>query len=541
MRTTSWCSSLGDSRLKNCRGIAAEFSVDVNSEIGVNHEFWKSAGYDFLFKIVNEPEGQEFLDRAQKNRSIRYYRTHYTFNNRARVDNRAGGNVCGDVVHKGEDGNDHYDFSRVNRTFHEYVKRGMKPIVEFDYYPDGFSAHSAQSRNDEALEERTGPPANWAQWQELLERFMQNLVSEFGKEELRSWYFEVWNEPDGWPSEDVPFFFRMYDVFAHTVKSYDPGFRVGGPACYHLYFMKEFLDHVVHGTNHVTGRVGSPVDFLSFHIYGLSGSWLQSAPEITPSVAKFTADMLWWQRLMKNYPALKGVEIHLNEWGLCSHGDSKFVADFPQLEYRNSEVSALFLVKLVDCLYAIEDNYDFRTDLMLYWGAWFNAATGPIFMGSRDLMTSGNTPKPILTAYEMLAKLGSRRVKVAGPRPGGRHGLLATKSNDAIQLVAYNFQETDDISQKDRVIICLENLPSGRVVRVEKYPMDSQHNNTYRQWERMGRPPAGDEVISELRTSGELNTTDTFEVKVRNNRAVLKDTLPRHSMCLYICNCSSMK
>ena len=37
----------------------------------------------------------------------------------------------------------------------------------------------------------------------------------------------------------------------------------------------------------------------------------------------------------------KDVEIHINEFGLSSHGDRRFVDKHPQLEYRNSEVSGL--------------------------------------------------------------------------------------------------------------------------------------------------------------------------------------------------------
>jgi xylan 1,4-beta-xylosidase len=511
-----------------------EYTVKVDNIIGINHEFWKAIGYDFLLKIVHEPEGQEFLDKVQKNKSVRYFRTHYTFNNRATGDEKAGGSICGNVVFKDQDGNTRYDFSKVNKTFHEYVRRGMKPIVEFDYYPDGFSKSSSRNVNDEALEARSGPPVSWEEWQDLLDKFMQNLVDEFGKEELKTWYFEVWNEPDGWSREELSDFHRLYDVFTHMVKSCDQDFKVGGPACYNLWFMKEFLDHVVYGTNYVTGKTGSPVDFLSYHIYGLSGSWLNPAPEIWPVVSKFTSDMLWWQRLMKKYPSLTNVEIHLNEWGVCSHGDSKFVAEFPQLEYRNNEFSALFMVKLVDCLYAIEDHYDFRTDLMLYWGAWFNAATGPVFMGSRDLMTTGNIPKPVMTAYEMLAKLGSQRLNVTGPKPGGRFGLIASRSDRTIQLLAYNFQETDDrLDQEDHFVINLDQLPGEGKLTVKEYRMDQSHNNTYRKWERMGKPAANDDVIRQLREEGELKVTCKFKVTKHNGNVFFKTKLPRHSMSLY--------
>ncbi len=512
-----------------------EYTIDVNHIVGENYEFWKAIGYDFLFKIVHEPEGQEFLDSAENNKTVRYLRTHFTFNNGTSGDVKAGGSIGGNVVSKDSNGNISYDFSKVNHTFREYVKRGMKPIVEFDFYPDGFSKESSRNGNDEGFESHSGAPVSWDMWQNLLDSFMQNLVNEFGIEELKTWYFEVWNEPDGWKDEDLPDFYRLYDVFASTVKSYHPDFKVGGPACYNLWFMKEFLDHVVYGTNYVSGKTGSPIDFISHHIYGLSGSWLNPAPEIWPVVSKFTSEMLWMQRLLKKYPQLPEVEIHLNEWGVCSHGDSKFVAEFPQLEYRNSEYSALFMVKLVDCLFAIEDNYNFKTSLMLYWGAWFNAATGPVFMGSRDLMTTGNIPKPIMTAYTLLAQLGPHRLNVIGPKPGGRYGLLATRSESELQFLAYDFQETDDsFEQEDGYVINIEQLPENGKYSVKEYRLDRLHNNTFRKWERLGRPNADEEVITQLRQEGELKVTNTFEVSNKDRYASFKVHLPRHSMSLFI-------
>ena len=59
------------------------FNVDVSKTIGENTGFWKAIGHDYLFKIVNEPLVQEFLDRAQKKHSVIYYRTHFTFNNKS--------------------------------------------------------------------------------------------------------------------------------------------------------------------------------------------------------------------------------------------------------------------------------------------------------------------------------------------------------------------------------------------------------------------------------------------------------------------------
>ncbi|MBV6647122.1 MAG: hypothetical protein KI790_16815, partial [Cyclobacteriaceae bacterium] len=512
------------------RDIAATFTIQADSVIGKNHGFWKALGYDFLYKIVNEPEGQEFLDRAKKNNSVTYYRSHYTFNNHSMVDERAGGKVGGQVVSFDKNGQVQYDFSIVNKTFREYTERGMKPVVEFDFYPDGFAKDQNMTFNDESFEAMHGGPRDWGQWQKLLDAFMQNLVDEFGVEEMGTWYFEVWNEPDNWSDEQLPEFYRLYDVFAATVKSYSQTFRVGGPGCYKQTFMKGFLDHITRGTNYVTGEKGSPIDFLSVHIYGLSGSWLKPAPDIYPQVSAFTTDMLWWRRLFYNYPEIKGAEVHLNEWGLSSHGDSKFVDKFPQLEYRNSEVSALFMVKLVDCLYAIEDAYDAPTQMMLYWGSWFNAATGPMFRGSRDLMTSGGVPKPILTAYELLAKLGENRIAVEGPKAGNRYGILATSDDGQIQLLVYNFNETDDDFERlDDVKLVIDGISSDDY-EISEYWLDRSNHNTYREWQSMNSPEASAEVIAQLKEVAELRPNNTSTVSASNEQRVIKASLPRHSM-----------
>lgn len=513
--------------------IAATFQVDTASVAMENRRFWRAIGYDGLFKMVHEPAGQFLLDRGAANQTIKYLRAHFTFSNRDHADVRFGGSICGRVMTIRKDGTADYDFSHVNRTFREYVKRGMKPIVEFDFFPDGICGSEQEQANDEGFATYSGLIKRWDLWSELLHRFMANLEETFGKDELRTWYFEVWNEPDGMSGEQLKQFYRMYDVFAHTVKSFDPAYKVGGPATYKLYALKGFLDHVTGGANHVTGKQGSPIDFVSHHLYGLSGAWLAEGPTIMPLASTFSANMLWLQRLMKEYPSLN-VEIHINEWGECSHGDTKFSTKFAQLNYRNTEYSALLMVKLVDCLKTIESAYGFRTELLLFWGACFNASMPALFIGSRDLTTAGNVPKPILTGWEMLTRLGGSFLPVVGPMVGGRHGLLAAKDERGIQLLAYNFNETDDDEDRDDAVeITLDGLPA-RAYAVQEMRLDRRHHNTYREWERLGRPVNADErTIAVLMETAELRPDNCFRLEGFRGRATLSVRIPRHGMVLF--------
>ena len=508
-----------------------EFKVNAKKTIGNNSGFWKASGTDLLYYLAEKPSGQALLDRMEETGSCIYLRNHYTLTRYI----RQGLEVGIQVYSEDENGQPAYDFTRVNRIYGEFVKRGLKPVVEYDYMPQGLTNRETDASvgNDEGMAVRNEGPADWDKWRDLLVAFTENLVETFGTDEVRTWYFEVWNEPDGWDRSEIQVFYKLYDVFVDAVKSVDPELKVGGPACYHEWFLKEFLDHVVYGTNHVTGETGTDIDFISYHIYGLSGGWLNGEPKFKPQVQRFSQSVLWLSRLLGKYNSLKGVEFHINEWGMSSHFQ-KTADRFPDLHYRNSEESALFLVKLVDCLYAIEDNYDFPTSMLLYWGGAWEAEKDRFFLGHRTLSTAGNIPKPILTGYEMLAHLGEKRVEVNGPRIGSRLGAIATKSTDReVQLLVYNYNETDEnLTLSDEVILQVSGMPVGEY-SITEYRLDREHNNTYREWQRQGSPGSSEEAdLDRLYKAATLTPADLYREDCPDGELNLNITLPRHSMSL---------
>ncbi|MFY0653180.1 MAG: hypothetical protein JXQ96_14155 [Cyclobacteriaceae bacterium] len=509
------------------------FTINASEVIGENTEFWKAAGSDHLFYHVPRPSGQALLDRMQKTESHRFLRSHHTLSSDVK-----NGVVRGQEVYSEDaNGNPIYDFSKVNEVYEEYLKRGIKPIVELDYMPDLLEIDSKEitTGNDEGMTLRNTGPSDWKKWSDLLKAITRNFIEKFGEEEVKTWYFEVWNEPDGWPIDQLDVFFKMYDVFVDAVTSVNPNLKVGGPACYHEYFLRPFLNHVVNGTNYVTGEKGTQIDFISYHIYGLSGKWLNTEPHIQPRVQRFSQSVLWLKRLMSDFKSLKGIEFHINEWGMSSNY-YRLVKDYPDLEYRNSEQSALFLVKLVNSLYQIEDNYNFPTDLLLYWGFSWEADEDEFFVGKRELTTAGDIPKPIQTCFEMLARLKEKRIKVIRSKKDNRFGVIATKSkNGSLVFIAYNYDETDDAMDKvDELEIDLIGLTKGSDIKVSETSLDRENNNTYRAWERSGRPNSSKgQNISNIRKSGNLSATKNHDIKTdKGGNLRLKISLKRHSMKL---------
>ncbi|MEQ9288016.1 MAG: hypothetical protein RIG77_13950 [Cyclobacteriaceae bacterium] len=509
------------------------FSIDASEVVGDNTEFWKAAGSDHLFYHVPRPSGQALLDRMQKTQSHRYLRSHHTLSSDVKNGVVRGQEVYSEDSH----GNPIYDFSKVNEVYREYVKRGLKPIVEYDYMPKLLEIESDEATigNDEGMTLRNTGPSDWKKWSDLLKAATRNFIEEFGEEEVQTWYFEVWNEPDGWPVDQLDVFFKMYDVFVDAVTSVNSKLKVGGPACYHEYFLRPFLEHVVNGTNYATGKKGTQIDFISYHIYGLSGKWLNNEPHIQPQVQRFSQSVLWLKRLMSDYKPLKGIEFHINEWGMSSNY-YRLVKDYPDLEYRNSEQSALFLVKLVNSLYQIEDNYNFPTDLLLYWGFSWEADEDEFFVGKRELTTAGDIPKPIQTGFEILARLKEKRIEVSRSRKDNRFGVIASKSpNEGVAFIAYNYDETDDnLDDVDELVIDIKGLEKNIKLAVFETSLDRENNNTYRAWQDSQRPRSSKgKNVARIQEAGNLSATKDYEIKTdADGHVKLKLGLQRHSMKL---------
>jgi xylan 1,4-beta-xylosidase len=99
-------------------------------------------------------------------------------------------------------------------------------------------------------------------------------VQRYGTEQVNTWYFEVWNEPDiaywhATPEE----YYKLYDYAVAGVRAALPNAIVGGPASTGLasekasLFLDNFLNHCINDKNSATGKA-VPLDFISFHPKG---------------------------------------------------------------------------------------------------------------------------------------------------------------------------------------------------------------------------------------------------------------------------------
>src|ERR1017187_384233 len=174
-----------------------------------------------------------------------------------------------------------YDFTITDQTFDEFQRAGVRPMVELGFMPrdlaatvpgvDAYQVHYPANTTSGAS---NNPPKDYAMWGELIRRYTEHFVERYGKAEVGTWYFEVWNEPDisywhGTPAE----YFKLYDYAVAAVRAALPNAMVGGPATTGPNgekagkFLTNFLDHCLNDKSAANGKP-IPLDFVSFHPKG---------------------------------------------------------------------------------------------------------------------------------------------------------------------------------------------------------------------------------------------------------------------------------
>ncbi|MGH8117864.1 MAG: GH39 family glycosyl hydrolase, partial [Rhodanobacteraceae bacterium] len=166
------------------------------------------------------------------------------------------------LVDQANDGKITYNFSYVDQIYDGLLARGVKPFIELGFMPRALSSDPA-AKQSFWYHPNPMPPKSYAQWDAMIRAFAKHLIARYGIDEVATWYFEVWNEPNldfwgGVPAQST--YFKLYDETARTLKSVSPRLRVGGPATAQAAWVPAFLNFV--------HEHDLPVDFVSSHVYG---------------------------------------------------------------------------------------------------------------------------------------------------------------------------------------------------------------------------------------------------------------------------------
>ena len=421
-----------------------------------------SVGSDYPGTLIR-PDGQAQLKIAADELGFRYIRFHGIFHD-----------VLGTV--RVEHGRTVYDWRGIDRLYDALLARRIKPFVELGFTPEALKT----SNNSIFYWKGNTSHPRLDGWRDLVDAFVRHLMDRYGRDEVRSWYFEVWNEPnlDGfWEKADRQAYFELYETSARAIKAIDPALRVGGPSTAGAAWVPEFLDFA--------RRRSVPVDFVTTHTYGVEGGFLDEKGEddnklsanpdaIIGDVRKVRAEIS-----ASPFPHLP---LFFTEWSTSYN---------PRDPIHDSYISAAYILSKLKGSKGLVQGMSYWT----YSDLFEEAGPPPTpFHGGFGLMNREGIRKPAWFAYKYLHALKGR--EIASPDPQA----WAASDGKRVAALIWDWvlpdQKTSNRPFYTRVLpadarptvrLAFRGLPPGRY-RLELRRTGFRRNDPQTAWLEMGSP-----------------------------------------------------
>ncbi|WP_316783764.1 GH39 family glycosyl hydrolase [Pedobacter frigiditerrae] len=404
-------------------------------------------------------------------------------------------------------GNPVYNWKIVDQIFDTYVKRGMKPLAQIGFMPEALSIKPNPYQHkwkpgvkyDEILTGWAYPPKDYKKWGNLVYEWVKHCVERYGQKEVESWYWEVWNEPDGayWKSTQKDFF-KLYDYAADGLKRALPTAKIGGANVTGggSKYLDAFIKHCLKDTNYVTGKIGSPLDAVLFHA---KGSPRVVNGTVVMNIRTELRNVNDNYKVISKYPELKNIPVIIGEFdpeGCAACG----MSTNPENAYRNGTMYSSYTAASFARLYELTTQYKINLLGAVSWS--FEFENQPWFAGFRDLATNG-VNKPVLNVFRMFAMMKGDRVDVKSDqmynlklvldssirKPVPDIGVLAAKAENSATVMIWNYHDEDKKGANDMVSVSLNGL-NKKVVTITQYRIDDLNSNSYEEWKKMGSPPS---------------------------------------------------
>jgi len=438
---------------------------------------------------------QKHLEMVQKDFPFQYLRMHGLFHEDM-------------MVYREENGEPVVNWQYVDLVYDHWLSIGIRPFVEL-----GFMPYDLASGDDTVFWWRGNitPPKDGARWEWLVGQFADHVIARYGHEEVRRWYFEVWNEPNltyFWKNGDFEAYMELYERAARALKRVDPQLRVGGPASAGFGdrpgtppWGREFLD--------ACAQRHLPLDFFSTHPY----------PTLHPVDIDGQGYMVWdgRDRLLVDAQgcanllqasAYPHIERHYTEWSSSPS---------PRDPVHDTAFLTSFLV---------ENNLRARglMDSLSFWvvsDIFEESRQGDTpFHGGFGLVNIQGLKKPSYHGYWFLSRLGEEWIEggdsfVVSRRRDGTMAVLLWNychyredANDSRLMAGAKAREIYDLFALEPAKETTVRVKTASTVRVQTTRFDRDHGSVYDAWVAMGAPshilPADREA---LRRQAELSVT----------------------------------
>jgi xylan 1,4-beta-xylosidase len=411
-----------------------------------------------------------------------------------------------------------YNWQYIDDLFDRMLQIGVRPFVELGFMPKDLASTAATQF---WWKGNVSPPKDYAKWAALVSEFTKHCIKRYGIDEVRKWYFEVWNEPDlhGFWDGTKSQYFELYKTSVNAIKAIDKTLRVGGPATSNFVPDDRFAGEVEDKTNQKTLTVADinalewqgvwikdflnyckkenlPIDFISCHPYPtdwaldpMTGKGGGRVREVNAT----TKDLKWLNETIRQ-SAYPNVEIHCTEWSSSPS---------PRDPQHDSLPAATYIIK------ANLDSIGL-TDSLSYWVFTdvFEEKGGgdSIFHGGFGLINYEGIVKPAFHAYRMLNQLGDEILQ-------RQDGMIVTRNSKTGKIAAlvyhYPAEQKNVVEGATEALLNVGtprkfslNVNNTKATSFNIDTLDRNNGYAYGKWKEMGKPePPTREQTKQLKQS----------------------------------------
>jgi xylan 1,4-beta-xylosidase len=467
-------------------------SIDFTSEKGSLNTFFKECVGAGRANEGLRADWQQQLSYVKKECGFKYIRMH--------------GLLTDDmgVYKEDKNGKPEYNYMYVDALFDYLQSIGIKPFVELGFMPQ---ALASGSQTIFWWRGNVTPPKDYDKWAALIRNLTEHFTERYGADEVKTWYFEVWNEPNlspGFWSSTQEEYFKLYKYSVNAVKSVNPAYRVGGPGTAGAAWEPEMIEFCT--------KNNLPIDFISTHSYGVNQGYLDeygnSGTVLAPQEYAVSGDVLQSRKEIAS-SSKPNLELHYTEWS-ASYTPSDPIHD----SYHEAAYVLQKLKQVGDAAQSM--SYWVFTDIFEESAPRFTP-----FHGGFGMLNMQGINKPVFYAYQFLNRLGN--IELVN---NDATSWVCKSSDGNIQVLAWDFTYTrpkDSVNNqvyyirdlpsksKGKLKINISKVPEGKY-SLEVYKVGYRYNDAYTSYYDLGRP-------------AQLTKLQVEQIKKQNNGAPISSEI----------------
>ncbi|GAA0712152.1 hypothetical protein GCM10008904_25070 [Paraclostridium ghonii] len=442
-------------------------NIDKKSK-KLNHT-WKEVTAIGKLKEVLFAEVQKQLKIAKEDIGFKYVKFH------GLLEDELG------VYKINDKGEEIYNFSYIDKCIDTLLSMGLKPFGEIGFMPRDLALNPEYTHFYK--ESILSKPKSLDRWKNLIKVLFNHFIETYGTEEVASWKFEFWNEPDlnfRYWRYSIEEYLEFYHETYKAIKETSTSIKVGGPGTLagiesKNRFLKVYLQYC---------KVETCLpDFITFHVYPLDlmvnfqGKNI-NIPKLSNQKDYLSLSIDEVLKIIKELD-LEYLPIQITEFNSSpSHNDLINDTCF------KSSYLARNIVRNID-----------KVQSFTYWTLTDfheeNSMCNKEFHGGLGLFTNKSIKKAGYNAMKILSELGESLIVED-------EGYCITQQKNEIQVLIYNYSHYDmsyslgdisNINYKDRynvfentatlnISLILENLKEGKYIITTK-SVNRKHGSGY--------------------------------------------------------------